>query len=257
MDRFENHWQTILKDKKGFDYSMNQLKNPKRSTFFFSRYFHELFSASKAIIDLGGGNGSATQFFAKLYPDVDFVCADFSDDLLNSGRKIINTKGVKNLTFRKVDWFHLDDMLGEFDRVISLQTLSWLSNFETPLEQIFSKIEPDWIGISSMFYDGNISAKVEITEHVVDRYSYYNTYSLPQVSSFCKRFKYELAASEDFDIDTDICAPDDNDRMATYTVRVADSEFEQRKNLVKRLQISGPVLMNWKNILIKKISTLA
>ena len=243
MDQFDKTWQTALQNKKSYGYFMDQLKTPKRSTYFFNEYFHELLSSSTKIIDLGGGNGTATQFFAKNYPDVDFVCADFSDELLDSGREIVNAIGVKNLKFRKVDWFNLDDMLGEFDGVISLQTLSWLSNFETPLEQI------------SMFYDGDISTKVEVTEHVVDRYSYYNTYSLPQISSFCKRFSYKLAASEDFEIDIDVSAPDDNDRMATYTIRVADTDFEKKASSVKRLQISGPVLMNWKNILIKKINT--
>jgi len=40
--------------------------------------------------------------------------------------------------------------------------------------------------------------------------------------------------------------------MSTYTIKVEQSEVEKKEDFVKRLQISGPVLMNWKNILIKK-----
>ena len=160
--------------------------------------------------------------------------------------------GINNLKFKKVDWYNLDEMKDEFDGVISLQTLSWLSDFKKPLEQIFTQIQPNWIGISSMFYDGDISTKVEVTQHIVDQYSYYNTYSLPQISKFCKDFDYNLAASKNFDIDIDISMPLNKDRMSTYTIKVEQSEVEKKEDFVKRLQISGPVLMNWKNILIKK-----
>lgn len=252
MDRFDKTWLTALQNEKQMHYFTHQLKHPKRSTFFFNEYFHELFSSSKKIIDLGGGNGTVTQYFAKNFPDVDFVCADFSDELLDNGKVIAKNLGIKNLKFRKVDWFNLDAMQGEFDGVISLQTLSWLSNFEIPLKQIFTKINPKWIGISSMFYDGDISTKLEVIEHVADRYSYYNTYSLNQISKFCKCFDYKLASSKDFDIDIDIEAPHDKNTMSSYTIRVEDTEVKKEERLIKRLQISGPVLMNWKNILIEK-----
>jgi ubiquinone/menaquinone biosynthesis C-methylase UbiE len=252
MNKFDEHWKTALQNEKNMHYFMDQLENPKKSTFFFNEYFHELLSSSKKIIDLGGGNGTATQFLAKNYPHVEFTCADFSDELLESGEEVVKEIGINNLKFKKVDWYNLDEMKGQFDGVISLQTLSWLSDFKKPLEQIFTKIQPNWVGISSMFYDGDISTKVEVMEHIVDRYSYYNTYSLPQISKFCKYFEYNLAASKDFDIDIDISVPENKDRMSTFTVKLEQNEVDKREHVTKRLQISGPVLMNWKNILIKR-----
>jgi len=252
MNKFDDHWKTALQNEKNKHYFMDQLENPKKSTFFFNEYFHDLFLSSKKIIDLGGGNGTATQFLAKQYPNVEFICADFSAELLKSGEEIVKEMGISNLKFKKVDWYNLDDIRGECDGVISLQTLSWLSEFKKPLEEIFNKIQPKWIGISSMFYDGDISTKVEVLEHTEERYSYYNTYSLPQISKLCQDFGYNLASSKNFDIDIDICMPKNKDRMSTYTIKVEKNEVDKKEDFVKRIQISGPVLMNWKNILIKK-----
>ena len=252
MNKFENSWKTILQNEKSLHYFMDQLENPKKSTFFFNEYFHDLFLSSKKIIDLGGANGTATQFLAKQYPHVEFTCADFSDELLKSGEDIVKDMDISNLKFKKVDWYNLDDMRGEFDGVISLQTLSWLSEFKKPLEEIFNKIQPEWIGMSSMFYDGDISTKVEVTEHSVEGHSFYNTYSLPQISKLCQDCNYNLVSSKDFDIDIDINMPKNKDRMYTYTIKVEQNEVERKEDFVKRIQISGPVLMNWKNILIKK-----
>ena len=250
MDKFDKHWKTALQNEKNLHYFMDQLKNPKRSTFFFNEYFNDLFASSTKIIDLGGGNGTTTQFFAKKHPHIEFTCADFSSELLESGETIAKELNLKNLKFKKVDWFDLEDMTGYYDGVISLQTLSWLSEFQKPLKEIFSKITPNWLGISSLFYNGDISTKLEVQEHSVDRYSYSNTYSLNQVGKFCQDNGYFLSTWKDFDIDIDISKPENLDRMSTYTRKTFQGKGDQGP--IKRLQISGPVLMNWKNILIQK-----
>ena len=141
-------------------------------------------------------------------------------------------------------------MTGHYDGVISLQTLSWLSEFQKPLKEIFNKITPKWIGISSLFFDGDISTKLEVQEHSVDRYAYYNTYSLNQISKFCRNNGYFLSTWKDFDIDIDISKPENLDRMSTYTRKIFQDKVDEKS--IERLQISGPVLMNWKNILIQK-----
>jgi len=72
--------------------------------------------------------------------------------------------------------------------VISLQTLSWLPEFEQPLRQIFEKIAPDWIAMSSLFYEGDISCKIEVEEHAAGNHFFYNVYSIPAVSRFAREF---------------------------------------------------------------------
>ena len=84
----------------------------------------------------------------------------------------------------------------------------------------------------------------------MDRHLYYNTYSLNQIDKLCQDNGYLLSSWKDFDIDIDISKPKSQDRMSTYTEKILQDEIEGKS--FKRLQISGPLLMNWKNILIKK-----
>ena len=59
-------------------------------------------------------------------------------------------------------------------------------------------------------------------------------------------FDYEIVKSSRFDIEIDIPKPNNRDVMGTFTEKVEGSLEYQR------LQISGPLLMNWYFVLIKK-----
>jgi trans-aconitate methyltransferase len=80
---------------------------------------------------------------------------DFSAELIGTATDLGSS--VANLKFFQGDWFSMSSEA--FDRVISLQTLSWLPEFETPLEQIFTKIKPKWIAATSLLYEGDISCR--------------------------------------------------------------------------------------------------
>ena len=58
---------------------------------------------------------------------------------------------------------------------------------------------------------------------------------------------YEIVKSDRFDIEIDIPKPTNIDLMGTFTEKVEGSSDYQR------LQISGPLLMNWYFVLIKRI----
>ena len=92
--------------------------------------------------------------------------------MIKSGEEISSILKLPNLKFKYIDVFDIDDMKDHYDGVISLQTLSFLSEFQKPLDEIFNKIKPAWIGISSLFYEGNISSFVDIIEHNEDNYSH-------------------------------------------------------------------------------------
>jgi hypothetical protein len=131
--------------------------------------------------------------------------------------------------------------------VISLQTLSWLPEMRKPMAQIFEVIKPRWIGISSLFYDGDISCKIEVFEHSKNRKAFYNVYSLNELNRFASEYGYEVASSEKFNIEIDIPKPKNTNFMTTYTEKIEGGLDNQR------LQISGPLLMNWYFVLIKKL----
>jgi hypothetical protein len=116
------------------------------------------------------------------------------------------------------------------------------------LQAIFHKIKPQWIAISSLFYEGDITCKVEVEEHRRNRKTFYNTYSLPEIRRFCKINGYTLKKAKPFAIKTDIVKPNDSNYMGTYT----EKAINDNKNGFKRLQISGPLLMNWYMLLIEK-----
>ena len=136
---------------------------------------------------------------------------------------------------------------GGVDGVISLQTLSWLPEMRNPMTQIFEVIQPNWIGLTSLFYEGDISCRIEVFEHSRSRKTFYNVYSLKELNRLAGEHEYEIVKYDRFDIRIDIPKPKNIDLMGTFTEKVEGSSDYQR------LQISGPLLMNWYFVLIKRI----
>ena len=58
-------------------------------------------------------------------PEVQFVATDFIQEYLDIGETIARNLNIKNISFRKINWFDLK-VTDEFDGVISLQTISCL-----------------------------------------------------------------------------------------------------------------------------------
>ena len=138
--------------------------------------------------------------------------------------------------------------MDEINGVYSIHTLMCLSEFENPVEQVLLKIKPNWFAISSLFYPGEISATTLITENNKQRSVFYNTYSIPEVDRFVRNFGYKVSKYESFEIPFDIAPSGNIDALGTYTMRT----FEPSGS--KRIQISGPVLMNWYFVMIVKNS---
>ena len=109
------------------------------------------------------------------------------------------------------------------------------------------QLDPTWIGITSLFFDGDVSCRIEVqddatpTSEMPYRSSFYNVYAIPQIKQLLEHRGYHFACTP-FEIDIDLPKPASNG-MGTYTVRLEDG---------KRLQISGPLLMNWYFVLGRK-----
>ena len=226
-------------------YHIAQWKESKRSTVQFGAFVDARAKVSRRILDLGCGAGAATSQLANSYPQTEFVGIDISPKLIGIANVLSAARGLPNVAFVIDNWLDLKRYTA-VDGVVSLQTLSWLSEFEAPLQQIFDKISPSWIALSSLFYEGDISCNVEVDEHASNKRFFYNVYSLPAVSRFIEQFGYRIAETRPFEIDIDLPRPTDRDTMGTYTVRTAES------GAPKRLQISGPLLMNWHYVLLEK-----
>lgn len=238
---------TTWADQVSMDYHMKQWGHPKESTKAFSKFFRNDLLNSSSVIDIGAGAGAATFFLANQFPEVNFIGIDYSDELVTKARRTLSDFESKNLTFESGDWFNLDKKYRGVDGVISLQTLSWLPEMELPMTQIFNVIRPNWIGLSSLFYEGDISCRVEVDEHTRERKTFYNVYSIKKLNRLATEHGYEVLMADRFDIGIDISKPVNLDLMGTYTEKV------QRGLDYQRLQISGPLLMNWYFVSIGKI----
>ena len=104
--------------------------------------------------------------------------------------------------------------------------------------------------MTSLFYEGDITCHIEVDEHLKNKKYFYNVYSLPAISRLCLKYGYNLKTFIPFDIDIDIEKPDNLNIMGTYTETI----FDKDASVKKRLQISGPLLMNWYMLLIEKNS---
>ena len=128
---------------------------------------------------------------------------------------------------------------------IMLQTLSWLPEAERALNEIV-KLNPKWIALSSLFYDGLVESKTEIIE--LDNsanptnQNFYNTYSIPKTKQTLEQHGYRIFKYTPFEMDVDLPKPE-HSHMGTYTMLLSNG---------KRLQISGPLLMNWHFIYAEK-----
>lgn len=230
-------WHNL--DDSARQYHLAQWRQEKQSTRAFADFISGELSNSRIVVDLGCGAGACTNYLATRNPSVQFSGVDLSGELIQLATDF--GKSTQNLSFSQGDWFALPPNF--YDGAVSLQTLSWLPEFETPLEQIFSNIKPKWFAATSLFYEGDISCRIEVTEHARERTSFYNVYSLPALARFCERHDYRLTRVEPFNIGIDLAKPSNLDAMGTYTRKTDDGS---------RLQISGPLLMPWHMILIER-----
>jgi SAM-dependent methyltransferase len=195
---------------------------------------------SQKVLDVGSGMGETLYFFAKKAPKWEFHGLDINRNLILLGSKYFESKKIDNVYLSQGNIYDLDSLYGEgsFDGVMSLQTLSWLDDADTAIKRIVD-IKPKWIAFSSLFYDGPVEARIEITElnengDGVSFKSPYNVYSIPRINRFLQKLGY-CARWKRFRINLDLSKPV-HSGMGTYTERLVDGS---------RIQISGPLLMNW------------
>nr|MBI1232826.1 methyltransferase domain-containing protein [Cytophagales bacterium] len=228
-------------------YHDRQFKEPYQSTIKFCDWLITLGKIShdktSKICDLGCGKGANLYYFSKKFPNSEFIGLDINEKLINEGNTALSSLSTLNVKLTQGDLYNARSIFkaGEFDGIVSLQTLSWLPNFEEPLDAMIS-LAPQWIAVSSLFYDGPVEAKTLITQHDIDNLGnkkafvqHYNTYSLPMVKDYFHDNGYPIFNILRFEIAIDLpMSP--AAKMQTYTEKTMDG---------RRLQISGPVLMSW------------
>lgn len=241
MTQRKSEWTNL--SESVWEYHIGQFDSPYRSTIklieFLDKY--NLFDCAKNVLDVGCGCGGNINYMRKKYPAINFVGIDINTEFVEKGNLFFKNANVKNCSLMKYNLYKLDNSLkGKYDGIISFQTLSWLPEYGKPLRKLI-KLDPKWIAISSLFYEGPVNCKIEIqylNERISDtkcKKAHYNIYSLEEVKDFFKSHGYHHFKYIPFNIDIDLIKPKDNS-MGTYTEKLEDG---------KRIQMSGPLLLPW------------
>ena len=202
------------------------------STMAFGNFIWKIL-AGKPVLDIGCGAGGATAALQERFPNTRFSGLDISRHLIS-----LATQTHPNIPFMVGDACRLNKML-RFDGVISLQTFSWMPNIERPLLQICNVIHPRWLAFSSLFYEGDISAKIVVDEPKRPRRAYYNIYSIPRTEEFMQTQGYKIAGLKPFTLHAELPRPANPHIMKTWTHR--------------GLQFSGPLWLPWYFLAFERI----
>jgi len=241
MEQRTAEW--LDKNKVNTDYHERQFRQPYRSTVAFCDWLdtERLMSPESElrILDLCSGAGANIYYMSKRYPKSSFLGVDINADNVDQGNAFFKSKGVQDCRLEIGDIYNLDPKyVSEFEGAVSFQTLSWLPDFKAPI-QAMTKLAPQWIALTSLFYDGPVSCIIDVTEYEVDlepsRSAFYNVYSLPLVRKHMEANGYGDFRFTPFEIDVDLPKPRQG-LMSTYTEKLEDG---------RRLQRSGPLLMPW------------
>jgi ubiquinone/menaquinone biosynthesis C-methylase UbiE len=236
------------------DYFNRQFKTPYRSTIKFCDWLEQIgvltMQSNCNIMDIGTGKGSNIYYMSERFPNCQYLGLDINNNFIKEGNTFFEKENINSCKLEYGDLYNLDikKHANRFEGIISYQTLSWLPEYEGALTEIV-KLNPNWIALTSLFFDGLINCKVEIEEfkNLEEKNgfktAFYNVYSLPRIERFFFEKGYKLFKYCPFEIDIDLPKPE-HSHMQTYTEKLIDG---------KRLQISGPLLMNWFFIYAEKI----
>lgn len=235
-----------------FTYHLKQYAQPYRSTVHFCRWLeeHNVLERRRRqrILDIACGMGANTCYLARKYSRSNFVGVDIDPELVKRGNAYLRKLGQNNCRLEKGDLYHLNKKYGgKYDGIVSFQTLSWLPDYKLPLKRMMA-LRPGWLALTSLFFPGNVECKIQARDYSDAlpsqpyKEEYYNVYSLPRVQKFFSKHGYKRFDSKPFEIDIDLPKPA-QPTLGTYT--------ETLKN-GRRLQISGPLLMNWYFILARR-----
>ena len=241
-----NYWSQT-KQRASDSYFSEQILRPKYSTIAFFNFLKKNNSLNCKIVDLACGNGANLIYLAKKFNiKKKLLGIDINKYLI---KKAINySNRYNNLKFEIGNILNLKKKYkNKYDGFISLQTLSWLEDYEKAIIQMV-RLNPKFICVSSLFWEDQIDFKIKLNKlkndsykRSVKSYEFYNIYSLKNYINFLKKKGYKKNIAMKFNIPK-IIKQKNKIKMGTYTIK-------DGKQLI---QLSGPLKMNWYFILSKK-----
>ncbi|HOE11887.1 MAG TPA: class I SAM-dependent methyltransferase [bacterium] len=230
----ENNW----------NYAKRQFDIPKRSTVFFCDFLDkkQLMKPGHHLVDFGAGAGAVIHYMAGKHPDIRFTGVELNPELVEYGNRRFHDDHLEDrCRLIQGDCYNPNpDLLGNVDGIFSVQTIMVLNDIQALIDAV-TNLRPKWFAANSLFFDGNVDAKVEINDYTdpLKGGGYtirpYNIWSIPRIHERFAAKGYTEFQSLPFEIDMDLPKPNGGG-MGTYTETLRNG---------KRIQISGPLLMSW------------
>jgi len=220
---------------------IKQLERPYFSTISIQELIRPLLgSGISQVTDIGCGVGAQTMYLASKFPQTKFIGTDYNSEKIRLANDLARRQGIKNVSFR------LNDILEQSipqhaeinSGVISIHTLCCFRNFEPFFESILN-LNPDWIVINSLFWEGDLDVLVHIRD---DESGYaddnpdgdFNIFSTSKLKRYLESNGYSTSFVPFYPPEP-ILGPGPGKR-GTYTMNT---------ELHPRTQFSGPVHLPW------------
>lgn len=238
MDKLKEHWQS----ESMMQWHKRQFENPKRNCVYIEKFISKFQKLNgQKVLDLACGGGAEAVYFLKKNPDMEIHGVDYIGDAFDYFNEKMSNEIKSKIKLSVGDWYHLDEgLIGRYDGVISLETLSWMDEWKRPIDAVVN-LRPKWMAFSSLFYEGKIHYKIKMEDHEVTQSKdgfdvvNYNIYSIPLIREYLSLQGYPIFHYERFVMDIDLPKPD-HMGTGTYTVKTEDGS---------RLQISAAMMMPW------------
>lgn len=243
MQQRTTEW--LVKNPVLTGYHERQFHEPHRSTVAFCDWLESLRCLEREsrlrVLDLAAGEGANLLYMNRRFPHCEFVGVELNPAFVERGNALLKRYDATSSRVEGGNLYRLKRAYRDaFDGVVSLQTLSWLPECRTPLLRMMA-LRPKWIAVTSLFFEGAVNCKIETQDYTIPlgdrpyKESYYNVYGLPLVRALFKQHGYATFHFMPFTIDIDLPKPR-SAGLGTYTERLEDG---------RRLQLSGPLLLNW------------
>lgn len=227
-------------------YHERQLEAPYRSTVHLADVIARRCGMIEgSAIDVGCGAGANILYLGQRFPGLDWTGVDIAGEMLFPLARTHLERAGRSATLITGDFHRLRELVGgrTFDLVLSIQTLSFLPEYERALEELLA-IARGWLVVSSLFTEFDVDARTTVMDHTAPSGSrgphHYNVLALAPFRAFCEERGCRAFHAEDFEIDVDL--PQRGTGLGTYTRRMADGH---------RLQFSGPLPMPWKVVVVQ------
>lgn len=230
--------------KRLYDYHYGQYQKPYRSTEVFVDWIDERLKRSDIVCDIACGGGANLHYMSSKYPHVKFEGIDIEPNNIDTAKKMIAEKNVEVFLG---DLFNLPNTLkNRYSGLIFLQSL-FMFDYKKAIKCL-TDLNPNWIAISSLCYEGNVEYTIEVKDYTRGDENNdclrcnYNIDSLPRLKEYFNELGYSNFEYKKFDIDIDIEKPV-ADGIGTYTRKMEDGS---------RIQISAGLMLPWYFIVASK-----